>query len=81
MARVRDFPDATNEYDSVTGVGKRIPDGNGTLKLANMYVPSGETITHPLMSDNDLEHPYHNEYIVFDPTRILIKYIVKIEWY
>ncbi len=75
-----DFSNGPRGYDSVMGLGKGIPDSNGTIKFDNIYVPAGTTIKHPTMSDRILVHPYYNEYIVFDPTRILIKFIVQIQW-
>ena len=62
------------------GMGKMMADTNSTIKFEDMYVPLGLTIKHPTVTDPSHAHPYHNEYIVFDETRIKIKFIILFDW-
>ncbi len=60
-------------------MGKNIPDKNGQIEFdKNIIVPSGNTIAnpHPRIQYSEL---VFNEYIVFDPDRILIKFIVQFD--
>ena len=65
-------------YQSIKGVGKNVPDRKGTIKFdGDIIVPAGKTIPHPHPKIIHSQINY-NEFIVYDPERILIKFIVEI---
>ncbi len=58
-------------------MGKNVSDRDENIKFdGDIIVPSGKTIAnlHPKIQSSKLEF---NEYIVYDPDRILIKFIVQ----
>jgi hypothetical protein len=74
----KNYPNPPSGYNSVKGVGKYKPDPNGETQYCNIIVPMGTTIlnNHPKIGFSYLNH---NEYIVYDADRILIKFIVIFE--
>lgn len=64
-------------YESVMCKGKFIPDKLQYKKLEGCIIPCGPTICDPKYSSRILEY---NEYIVYDTSKIRIKYLVKVEF-
>ena len=65
-------------YHSIKGVGKRIPDPNEEKRIDGTIVPCGKTIDNTTQGIAYSGLTY-NEYCVYDPRRVLIKYIVEFE--
>jgi hypothetical protein len=74
-----DYTSAPEGYHSIKGVGRNIPDENGQTEFdKDIIVPSGKTIANPHLKIQYSQLNF-NEYIVFDPDRILIKFIVQFD--
>lgn len=63
--------------DSVRGVGQTAPDPRATRVLSDgVQVPLGK-----LVVDLDIQsHLLYNEYIVYDPSQVKIKYLLKMDF-
>ena len=71
--------EAPDRYDSVQGIGKYIPEPNTSILYDDIEVPLGNTIInkHKKTSLSELDF---NEFVVFNPHKVLIKFIVQFEW-
>jgi hypothetical protein len=64
------------DYQSVKGVGKKCADPKDERIIENkLLVPLGKTISNINAINSRLEY---NEYIIYDPKRVLIKYVVEV---
>ncbi len=64
-------------YQSVKGVGKHCPDPKEERTIENkLSVPLGKTISNIYAINPRLEY---NEYIIYDPKRVLIRYVVEVK--
>lgn len=67
-------------YHSVQGLGRTMPDPNGTITINNdLKVPTGTLIELPRCDATGLTL-IHNEFIVYDPAQVKIRYILKVRF-
>jgi poly [ADP-ribose] polymerase len=65
---------APANFDSVKGLGQTHPDPNEKLKFSNgVEIPYGK----PVPSKVDKSELLYNEYIVYDPAQVKIRYLLK----
>jgi hypothetical protein len=63
-------------YQSVKGMGKHCADPKEERIIENkLLVPLGKTIPNIYAINSHLEY---NEYIIYDPKRVLIRYVVEV---
>lgn len=68
------------EFQSVKGIGQVGPDFAKSVYLANgCMVPAGRRMNYPLINrENRWNFLSHNEYVVYDPTQVRIKYVLEL---
>ena len=73
------FRTRPEDFNTIKGVGKNIPDKDDYIIWENnIIVPAGKTIANPDKEYSNSKLNY-NEYVVFEPDRISIKFIVQFE--
>lgn len=61
-------------FNSVKGMGSQIPDWKGNADYFGAIMPIGKSITNSRHPTYDI--PY-SEYVIYDPDRIIIRFIVE----
>lgn len=62
-------------YHSVKGVGRSAPDPNESSKIEDIHVPLG-----PLKETSVVGSLLYNEFIVYDPAQVRIRYLIQTEF-
>ena len=80
MLKWSEYMDAPHEgFDSTQGLGKNVPNAQGTaFNEKGTAVPLGS-----VSAQDQEEESYHlnfNEYIVYDESRVKIKYLCMVNW-
>lgn len=60
-------------YDSIHAVGRSVPDEFGERRLGPIRVPCGLTVDNDC---KDSQSVYNNEFVVFDPDRVQIMFVL-----
>jgi len=66
-------------YDSVLGLGRRGPDFSQSIVLPNgVRIPISGAVEHVRKADEPYRHLEYNEYIVYNPTQVRMRYLVEL---